>query len=322
MIPFDKIYSWLFKSFSIHGETELLDRLVNDGYKKMMIIKRSWIFWLFTIWLPLLILTLGATSIFIAYYSIEVAIIKNIIIGGNILMMIILTVSSLRYLWHFREVHKVAEVVTDLKSLREDLHRWDIYFTRFFNWSITNQFILVITILAELSLIFLYQGKLSGHLFILATDTLVMVMEMVFLKMYRKRMMDLEMDYNVVVPGKVFFVNQSGVLSSTQSIESDKIKTVRSMFPSKIASFFNYGNVDILTEWDDQAMIGTMSMYYVTDPDAVVANIQSLLKEDANEREIRIIHQDPPRESKVATSQISTKEHSLDTREKIRDVLR
>ena len=87
------------------------------------------------------------------------------------------------------------------------------------------------------------------------------------------------MDYNVVVPGKVFFVNQSGILSSVQTIESDKIKTVRSSFPSKIASFFNYGTVDILTEGDTQAMMGTMSMYYVTNPDGVVSNIQSLLDE-------------------------------------------
>jgi len=93
-------------------------------------------------------------------------------------------------------------------------------------------------------------------------------------------MMDLEMDYNIVVPWKIFFVNQSGVLSSIQTIESDKIKTVRSMFPSKIASFFNYGTVDILTEGDTQAMIGTMSMYYVTDPDWVVTNIQSLLDKE------------------------------------------
>jgi hypothetical protein len=67
-----------------------------------------------------------------------------------------------------------------------------------------------------------------------------MIIEMIFLKLYRKRMVDLEMDYNVIIPGKIFFVNQSGVLSSIQTIESDKIKTVRSAFPSKIASFFNY----------------------------------------------------------------------------------
>lgn len=82
----------------------------------------------------------------------------------------------------------------------------------------------------------------------LATDTLIMIMEIVFLSMFRKRMMDLEMDYNIIVPGKVFFVNQSGVLSSIQTIESDKIKTVRSSYPSKLASFFDYGTVDILTE--------------------------------------------------------------------------
>jgi hypothetical protein len=44
MIPFHIIYSWLFKSFRIDGETELVDRLMADGYKKLIIIKRSWIF--------------------------------------------------------------------------------------------------------------------------------------------------------------------------------------------------------------------------------------------------------------------------------------
>lgn len=149
-----------------------------------------------------------------------------------------------------------------------------------------------------------------------------MIMEMVFLKMYRKRMMDLEMDYNVVVPGKIFFVNQSGVLSSVQSLESDKIKTVRSAFPSKIASFFNYGNVEILTEWDNQAMMGTMSMYYVTDPDGIVTDIQSLLKEwkDEGNAPTTIIENQT-----VVTSDdgdISSREHTVDTREKVRDVLR
>jgi hypothetical protein len=149
-----------------------------------------------------------------------------------------------------------------------------------------------------------------------------MIIEMVFLKMYRKRMMDLEMDYNIVVPGKIFFVNQSGVLSSVQSLESDKIKTVRSAFPSKIASFFNYGNVEILTEWDNQAMMGTMSMYYVTDPDGIVTDIQSLLKEwkSENNNSTTIIESQT-----VVTSDdgdISSREYTVDTRSKVRDVLR
>lgn len=135
--------------------------------------------------------------------------------------------------------------------------------------------------------------------------------------MYRKRMMDLEMDYNIIVPGKIYFTNQSGVLSSMQTIESDKIKTVRSSFPSKIASFFNYGTVDILTEGDTQAMMGTMSMYYVTNPDDVVSGIQLLL--DTKEK-IKIEPTKTPSETE-RTSKIGTKEHSYDTRSKIRDVL-
>ena len=31
--------------------------------------------------------------------------------------------------------------------------------------------------------------------------------------------MDLEMDYNIIVEGKIFFVNQSGLLSTIQTID-------------------------------------------------------------------------------------------------------
>ncbi len=146
-----------------------------------------------------------------------------------------------------------------------------------------------------------------------------MIMEIFYLKMYRKRMMDLEMDYNIIVPGKVFFVNQSGVLSSIQNIESNKIKTVRSSFPNKIASFFNYGTIDVLTEGDTEMMMGTMSMYYVTDPDKVVASIQTVLREVKDFRGTTIV------ESQTIINErdtITSDEHALDTREKIRDVLR
>lgn len=150
-----------------------------------------------------------------------------------------------------------------------------------------------------------------------------MIMEIVFLKMYRKRMMDLEMDYNVIVPGKIYFVNQSGILSSIQTIESDKIKTVRSSFPSKLASFFNYGTVDVLTEGDTQAMMGTMSMFYVTDPDGVVTSIQSLLDtpEDERVQKKKTIEPTPHTPRKIEY-EIGVKEHTIDTRGKIRDVLR
>lgn len=58
-------------------------------------------------------------------------------------------------------------------------------------------------------MVLLFGKQIGEHFWILATDTLVIVLEITFLRYFRKRMMDLEMDYNVVVPGKIFFVNQS-----------------------------------------------------------------------------------------------------------------
>lgn len=69
-------------------------------------------------------------------------------------------------------------------------------------------------------------------------------------------------------------------------------------------------------------MMGTMSMYYVTSPDAVVSHIHTLIddpvKIDKN------IHQNDaePLPPKAIDPKNGTKRHTLDTREKIRDVLR
>ena len=143
MIPFDKIYTWLFKSFNISGETELIERLMKDGYTHMMIIKRSWIFALFLLWIPIVILTLSGISIWIAYDSIDIIAIKYTLISGNILMSLILVISTVTYIRHFRKIHREPVIETDTKKLVRDLTLWDNHFRSFFNWSITNQFILV-----------------------------------------------------------------------------------------------------------------------------------------------------------------------------------
>jgi hypothetical protein len=317
MIPFHKLYSWLFKSFNISGETLLLDRLKNEGHSHFMIIKRSWIFALLMLWIPLLILILSGISIYIAYESIEIIEIQYTIIIGNILMSLVLMASSLNYIRHFRNTHHESQIVTDASIIQKELAQWDKYFQSFFNWSITNQWILISIIFIEIFLIFTYWNKIGDHFAILLTDTLVILIEIGLIRKYRKRMMDLEMDYNLLVPGKIFFVNQSGLLSVIQTIEWDKIKTVQSIYPSKIASFFNYGTIIVLTEWDT-AMVGTMSMYYVTNPDQVVTYIQRMIDDQSGNTQKAVKENIAPKETK----KIESSRHSLDTREKIRDVLR
>ena len=219
MIPFDKIYSWLFKSFNISGETEIVDRLVQSGHKEILVIKRSWIFALLMLWIPLVILMLSGLSIWIAIDSIDIPVIQYTLIIGNILMSTILTWSTVNYIRYFRSTHHEAQVTSDIRALKHELSMGDHYFRSFFNWSITNQFILVLIILIEIILIIIYGDQIGEHFWVLAADTFVIFSEIVLIRHFRKRMMDLEMDYNIVVAGKIFFVNQSGLLSTVQTIE-------------------------------------------------------------------------------------------------------
>ncbi len=325
MIPFDKLYSWLFKSFNISGETILVERLISEGYQRIMIIKRSWIFAVFTLWIPLCILSLSTISILIAYTSVDIVSIKWTLIIGNIIMALILIISSIKYITYFRSINHVPQIVTDIAALRNELALGDIYFVSFFNWSITNQWFLVLIILIEIGLMVFYGNQLGNHFWILIADTLVILIEIGLLKQYRKLMMDLEMDYNIIVESKIFFVNQSGLLSTVQSIDSSKIKAVQSSYPNKLASFFHFGTVNVLTEWDN-AMIGTMNMYYVTDPDGVVTRIQNMIDPELEQNRstpATILPESPETSNKSESDTHDwTSRHTIDTRGQVRDILR
>lgn len=321
MIPFDKLYAWLFKSFNISSETLLIKRLHDEWYQSFLIIKRSWIFALLMLWIPFCILLLSGVSIYIAYESIAIPSIKYMIIVGNLIMSLVLTISSFNYIRHFKGIHHEPQITTNVDIILDELTQWDKYFKSFFNWSIMNQWILIGTIIIELLLIVNYGKQIGEHFWILTVDTFIILTEVWLLRQYRKRMMDLEMDYNILVQGKIFFVNQSWLLSVIQTIEWNKIKTVQSIFPSKIASFFNYGTIHILTE-GDTAMIWTMNMYYVTNPDKAVAYIQSFIDDETNPRKNKSKEISNSNKQEAQIDQKLVRRHSLDTREKIRDVLR
>lgn len=114
-------------------------------------------------------------------------------------------------------------------------------------------------------------------------DILLLFLQWLLLGRYRKKMIDLEMDYNIVIPGKIMFVNQSGMLSSVSTIESDKVKTVSAKYSGWIGSFFNYGTIEIMTEGDVSSTTGTLPMYYVTAPNETARLIQSMLNRELTE---------------------------------------
>lgn len=338
MIPFHRIYSWLFKSFAIGQENKIIEQFIEQWYQKIMIIKRSWFFvlWIF-ITRGILIFSLSLVSTWIAWNNIEIKEFQYVITFSNIIMAVIMFLSSFIYLRHFRRVHSNTDkIITDLDKLKNDLKSWDEYFIRFFNWSLTNQVLLVFLVIVEISFIFLHSNKIftNNHIWFLILDFVIIISQFTFLEQYRKKMIDAEMDFNIIVHGKIFLINQSWVLSNTQTIESDKIKTIRSSFPDKISSIFNYWNIEILTEWDT-AMMWALTMNHVMNPSQVVSSMQLLLWES---RSLPPILQ--KNKKKIPEQQINetiiinnnwennhhkwelTTLHTIDTRWKIRDILR
>ena len=139
---------------------------------------------------------------------------------------------------------------------------------------------------------------------------------------YRKKMMDLEMDYNIVVPGKIIFVNQSGMLSSSQAVEGEKVKTVTSNYPSWVASFFQYWTIEIMTEWGE-SNLGTTSMYFVPQPTETARFIQTMLAKDQSiEPSDTTYVEKKESDTKNIPPAISTEEVGYDVRGIVRDVLR
>ena len=66
-----------------------------------------------------------------------------------------------------------------------------------------------------------------------------------------KKYIDYKMDFTIITPKEVIFYNQSGLTNrTTRIIDTDKIKTVSKSQSGFIKSFFNYGELVFLSEWD------------------------------------------------------------------------
>jgi hypothetical protein len=217
MIPFHKIYSLIFKSFDLKSETNTIKNLIKDGVSRVLIVKRSWIYALASIWVPLLIIIIAIANIATALFYHKDLITQYSLIIGIGFSVLLFIFSVWNYILHFREIYRRPRVRTDYGKLLEELELGDKYFIRFFNQTVLNQLILIgLSIWSAISYITNMKDAWSMIIWI---DVLLLLLQWVLLGRYRKRMIDLEMDYNVVIPGKIMFVNQSGMLSSVNTIE-------------------------------------------------------------------------------------------------------
>jgi hypothetical protein len=254
----------------------------------------------------------------------------SIIIGVGISLLLFIF-SVVLYIIHFREIYRTPTIRTDFDVLLTELESGDRYFIRFFNQTVLNQLILI-GLMVWCGFSYLAHMNEAWSMMIWV-DVILLFLQWLLLGQHRKRMIDLEMDYNIVIPGKIMFVNQSGMLSSVNTVEWDKVKTVSAKYSGWLGSFFNFGNIEVMTEGDNLSLTGTMPMYYVTAPNETGRLIQSMLNREVTQEPLIPIApklpadmtqstQIPPQsEENTIDTKIGPREVSYDVKWTVRDVL-
>lgn len=275
IINFRKFYEKLFKSFDVAADTALVTKLEEDWIKNMIIIKRSWLFWILIsriFCLMLIIMIINSFLIFINFDNISLSSILIWILIFNILYWIY---SVLIYFKKFKIIYWDRCKIVETSVIKNELNEWDIAFTNFFNQTIFNYYILIwITIFIAYEIFFVSWFSTVWYLWWL---NIVLLFFQIFLSdKFKKRMIDLEMDFAVVIPGKIMFYNQSNLTRSVQTINSEKIKTITSKHTKLIGSIFNFWDITVMTEWDD-ANMWEMNLQFISCPSETVYEINEIL---------------------------------------------
>ena len=277
-INFRKVFEYLFASFDIAGDTKLLEKLEHDWVRFLMLIKRHWIYSIIHSWKVLFILKIALLNMYLLLFSEKWYDIISIFIAGflaiNVWYWLIIVI---HYIYEFYKIQWNKPYFSDVYSVLEKSKESDTIFTNFFNqtifilflllWLTIFTFIIGITALIQWWATTFWVGILNAFLLIIQVGLFYS---------FLNSMINQEMDFKVVIPWKVMFFNQIWVLWDSQNLNANKIKTINTQYPGILWSFFNYWDIIIFTEWDQENK-GQMKMDYIGSPQNTVKEIEKIM---------------------------------------------
>ena len=93
-----------------------------------------------------------------------------------------------------------------------------------------------------------------------------------------KKYIDYILDFVVVTPEALIYYNQEGILSRKgRTVDTEKIKTITVSKNGLLRSIFNFGNIVVLSEWDEEGE-WEINFSFVDDPDALKMKILDIIK--------------------------------------------
>lgn len=279
-IPFYEVISYFFWTFKVDLDTKLIEKVSQQDITKALVVKRSWIFALLNSWV--LIITTILT--FYNAFNISKSIWFDNIYWISIIVLLFLSLwllmySSIMFIIKYKRTYW-KNGIEDIDIVLKELTDWDELFKNFYNQITTNLVLFFIIIFGYIFYIiyntFFIENSNFSSIFTPILDIVLLCIQIYLMLFYRKKMIDLEMDFNVIIPGLIYFYNQTGIYSQSQNLQWGKIKTINEDSKWLLNALFNMWSLSILTEWDQWWEWMTV-MYYVENPKETRENIYSVV---------------------------------------------
>lgn len=319
-INFRSAFEFLFKSFDISGDTKMIEKLESDGIRFLMIVKRHWLYAIVNSWRVIFVIIIAFINAYLLVFSEWTHTITSYIIAilllANVWYWIIVVIV---YIKHFYDIQWSKPYIEDIHSCIKKSKMSDSVFTTFFNQTIFLLFSLIW--IAIFTWITSWISLLNGWditFWVNITNTALLLFQIWLFYWYLNIMINTEMDYKIIVPGQILSFNQKWVFWDTQSMNSDKIKTMNTKYTWFISSFLNYWNVLVFSEWD-QKNSWEMVIDYVWDPVKSVKEMEKVLRNDlaVMEKEVNVLLK--KLESEIWIPNISTPENKQKLKEYVKN---
>lgn len=290
MLNFKKVFEFLFKSFDISWDTKLLEKLEKDWLRFLMVIKRHWMYSVLNLWIVFIVLIITIINLIILFKWDIISKIIWIFLALNIIYWIVIV---FLYIFRFYKINWNYPYIEDIYSSINKSRKSDEVFTKFFNQTIFLFLLLFsITLFSVINSIMYIINWWAFWFWAQILNVFLLIVELILFYSFLLKMINQEMDFKVIVPGQILFFDQKWVLSDSQSMNANKIKTLNTEYSWFLWSFFNYWNIIILSEWD-QGWNWEMKMNFIWNPQNTVKEIEKVLKNDiqAIEKDVNIVLQ-------------------------------
>ncbi len=275
MFPFHKIYLRLFSSLDFDIEKKLLSDLKSEWVTQFLSIKRSWIYALKISSIALLGAFFLFSNALIALNYFDGVFWSIVLPISYIVLWMVILYDTFWYLWSYRTTHWENTIEDDIDTLIKRNYVVNKNFIRFFNISVFVSLFLIVTLLETLVFsIFFYDGD---NISFILLEIFFNIFAGICIFKHRRLSMNLELDFWLVVPWKVYVIDQTWLLSSKQSIVAQNIKTIEWAYRSIFSSLFSYGDIKIFLEWNIPQEKGIVTLDYAKDPRNTVDLINKVL---------------------------------------------